>query len=624
MNQTEPVAQSSLQLIFSKCNYWFINQFDDWEHSPADSISYFQKDETQKAARSLFWRNLSGKIFQFDNFTYDGIASIEFEKKISKFKINFNPLIFYQYVVYSAAAELGIVMPKYADTEFDKLIPFLESRKDALKKYAWDLDFYLKLKEHGWNDEECWKNWNNVIHKNTYLFECLIYIFIHEMMHLMWSHNKRMLDTDEPHLFNKAADLAINQTLPIPFPLKRRLISQFSTFFWPEAQYAFLKYFVRTKCVSVPRKIKDILTNPETFLKNKDKFEIDDLINFNDNAHIRGKNADFYYSILKDSHGKEVIPPSMMMPWAGDDGEDGTVMFPHTPPGEGGDGDGDNEGEPKDGEGKDGNGRGEDGESDEGKEGDGTGEGGGEGEEDVEDESASGAFDRQIEYIEAGKMFRESFDKSEDKGKIDKENGGGRSEIPFSIALQERIEEYVKTKKNNQWKKQFRKVLLHQVNEKEKDITMTRSNRKRPDIFPGLKREVGLDVVFIIDTSGSIRKIDYQMFIGEIENVGKLCDLSNCRIIQCHTTVSSDDKKFSLKKIKKIVFKEKGGTRMRSALDVLVEEKNRRPVIIFTDGIIDYFTAEEFKFEIVLFVTEKNTAEDIKKRGFNVICPKED
>lgn len=620
MNPIEPVAQSSLQLVFSKCNYWFINQFGDWEHSPADSISYFQKDDTQKAARSLFWRNLSSKIFQFDNFKYDGIASIEFEKRISKFKINFNPLIFYQYVVYAAGAELGIDMPKYDDAEFDKLIPFLESRKDALKKFAWDLDFYLKLKEHGWNDEECWKNWNNALHTNRYLFECLIYIFIHEMMHLMWSHNKRMLDTDEPYLFNKAADLAINQTLPIPFPLKRRLISQFSTFFWPEAQYAFLKYFVRTKCVSVPKKIKDILVSPETFINNKDKFEINDLIDFNNNEHIRGKNADFYYSLLKDSHGKEKISPDIQIKWVADgEGEDGTVMFPHPPPGESGDTNGD--GDPKDGEGKDGSGQGEDVES---KEGEGAGDGGGQGEESTDDNSTSGTFERQLEYIEAGKIFRESFSKSEDKGKMDEENGGGRSEIPFAIALQERIEEFLKTKKNNKWKRQFRKVLLHQINEKEKDITMTRSNRKRPDIFPGLKREVGLDVVFIIDTSGSIRKIDYQMFIGEIENVGKLCDLSNCRIMQCHTQVSSDDKKFSLKKIKKIVFKEKGGTRMRSALDILVQEKNRRPVIIFTDGLIDYFTAEEFKFEIVLFVTVKETAADIEKRGFNVVCPKED
>jgi predicted metal-dependent peptidase len=203
------------------------------------------------------------------------------------------------------------------------------------------------------------------------------------------------------------------------------------------------------------------------------------------------------------------------------------------------------------------------------------------------------------------------------------EKGTGQSEIPFSFSIQEKISEFVKVKKDNRWKKEFNKFLMNYMNAKEKDITMTRSSRKRPDIFPGMRMEVGLDVIFIIDTSGSISKKDYKQFVGEIVNVSKMCDMQKCRIIQCHTSVSSDEKRFSLKKIKSIVFRDTGGTRMRTALEMLKREGNKKPVVIFTDGLIDYFTAEEFKFKILMFFTMPGAVETIKKRGFKIICPKD-
>jgi predicted metal-dependent peptidase len=129
-------------------------------------------------------------------------------------------------------------------------------------------------------------------------------------------------------------------------------------------------------------------------------------------------------------------------------------------------------------------------------------------------------------------------------------------------------------------------------------------------------------VVFIIDTSGSIGLEDYKTFVSEIKNVNKICELDKCRIMQCHTSVSSDDKKFKMKKINSIEFKESGGTRMRSALDILAKEGNRKPVVLFTDGYIDDFRQSEFQFKILMFLTDPCNKEELKKKGFRVICLK--
>ncbi len=568
----EQVTHSSLKLIFGKCEYWFQNDTLGWETSDLPDISYFQDKESEKVAKSLFWRNLSSKIYQVDNFSYDGIASIEYEKQLGKYKINFNPLLFYEFVIYCAASSTGIKLPDFSKEPFGNMTTILENNKDTLSAYGWNSDFYKFLKVNGWNKFECWQYWNNLLHKNPYIFDSLLYVFVHEMIHLIWDHVNRMQKSEDASLWNLAADFSINQNLRFPMPLKKKLVTQFSDFFWPEAQYAFLRYFTKTNEIQISQKIKKLLENKETFFLNKDDKLINKILNFNKNKFIHNKNADFYFDVLRESKSSTQGNPKESQSGTGTEEIEG--LFKHI-------------------------------QSDSTEFGD-----------NQEDQ-----FDKKIKQIEIDKIFRESFNKSEDKKEYKDEISDGRSEIPLSFLFQEKIDNLLKVKKDNRWKKEFHRFVLSCLNEKEKDMTMTRSSRKRPDIFPGLKREIGLDIVFIIDTSGSISKIDYKQFIGEIININKICELDKCRIIQCHTSVSSDDRKFSLKKIKSITFKETGGTRMRSALDVLVRENNKKPVVIFTDGQIDYFTAEEFKFKILLFVTDPHTVYDMNNRGFRTICP---
>lgn len=569
----EKVAYSSLKLVFGKCEYWFQDDSLTWELSELPDISYFQDKESEKIAKSLFWRNLSSKIYQVDNFSYDGIASIEFEKQLGRYKINFNPLTFYEFVIYCGASSLGLNLPNFSKEPFEQMVSILENNKDILTVYGWNADFYKFLKSNGWNKFECWQYWNNLIHKNTYIFDSLLYVFVHEMMHLIWDHVNRMKKSEDMTLWNVAADFSINQNLKFPMPLKKKLVTQFSDFFWKEAQYAFLKYFSKTNEIQISQKIKKLLENKDDFFVNKDDKLINKILDFNKNQFIHNKNADFYFDIFReaDSSNKKQKESSE---GSGSGSEEIEGLFKHI-------------------------------QSDS-----------------TEPDNDNGAeFDKKIKQIEANKIFRESFNSSEDKKLNKNAVTTGKSEIPLSFLFQEKIDNLLKVKKDNRWKKEFHRFFLSCINEKEKDMTMTRSSRKRPDIFPGLKRDIGLDIVFIIDTSGSISKANYKQFIGEIVNINKICELDKCRIIQCHTIVSSDDRKFSLKKIKSIVFKESGGTRMRTALDILVKEKNKKPVVIFTDGEIDYFAAEEFKFKILLFVTNSHTVYDLNNRGFRTICP---
>jgi predicted metal-dependent peptidase len=607
-------VNSTLKLVFGKSDYWYLNDDSVWEESSAPNISYFHCEETKKIALSKFWQNLACKVYQVDNCKYDGIASIEFEKKINKFKVNFNPLLFYQYIVYCGAVDGGVTKLRFSEVPFEKLVIDFEKHKSQMEKYGWNLEFYTNLLKDGWKNINCWKYWNNLLHKNSYVFDCTIYIFVHELMHLMWNHVSRMMASDDAGLWNEAADFAINQNLLFPMPLKKQLISQFSNFFWRGAQYSFLKHFERTDEIDIPAKIRKNLSNQKSFNENTTVEQIDKILDFNDNKYITNKNADFYFEILKKGKGA----PENQQPGPEGDPKDGS----------GDQGDGESPGESENGDSKEGK------DSKGSKTGinevakffkhiisDGTGSPGEEKEENGDGSEDDSKFDEIIKKIEIDKIFKDSYKNSEDK--IRKEKLYGKSEIPFAYALQERIDSYEKVKKDNRWKKELNRFVLSYMQEKEKDITMTRSSRKRPDIFPGMKRDIGLDIIFIIDTSGSIADADYKQFVGEIVNINKICELDKCRIIQCHTQVSKDDRKFSLKKIKSIKFEESGGTRMRSALELLQRENNRKPCVIFTDGLVDFFAAEEFQFKVLLFVTVKETVYDLTNRGFKVICPKD-
>jgi predicted metal-dependent peptidase len=72
--------------------------------------------------------------------------------------------------------------------------------------------------------------------------------------------------------------------------------------------------------------------------------------------------------------------------------------------------------------------------------------------------------------------------------------------------------------------------------------------------------------------------------------------------------------------------KETGGTTMQLGPAKLAGEKNKKLLIIFTDGYIDTFMQKEYNFKIMMFLSRGNShlAESISSRGFRVICQDEE
>jgi len=139
-------------------------------------------------------------------------------------------------------------------------------------------------------------------------------------------------------------------------------------------------------------------------------------------------------------------------------------------------------------------------------------------------------------------------------------------------------------------------------------------------MFPGKKRERGLDLIVQVDTSGSINYKDWNDFMNQIEEIGRSCDTSLIRVMQVHSVIASDEM-VNLRKIKKMRIKETGGTTMALGPEKLKREKNKKLLIIFTDGYIDNFEQKSYPFKIIMFLSRGNShnAQVLEERGFVVL-----
>jgi predicted metal-dependent peptidase len=179
--------------------------------------------------------------------------------------------------------------------------------------------------------------------------------------------------------------------------------------------------------------------------------------------------------------------------------------------------------------------------------------------------------------------------------------------------------------KTKNWKQMLQNFLTYSANVMEKDYTMSRESRIRPDLFPGKKFENGLECVIITDTSGSVSTVDWNDFCNQIKRIAKDFNAKHMRVLQCHTRVTFD-RKVDISKINKMEIMETGGTIMQVAFEKLKREKNRFPVILFTDGEIDRFNASDYPFKTLVFVSRGHsyTKPIIENCGFKVICQDEE
>ena len=191
---------------------------------------------------------------------------------------------------------------------------------------------------------------------------------------------------------------------------------------------------------------------------------------------------------------------------------------------------------------------------------------------------------------------------------------------PGMEALGAYISEWFKVPTKN-WRQILNHYIASAMKPQQLDYTMSRENRRLPGVFPGKRRERGLELIIAVDTSGSINYADYNDFINQIQKIGRDCDIDNVRFIQCHHSIALD-KKMPLRRIKTTPIVETGGTSMGVIYEKLKREKNRKLLVLFTDGCIDHFMNEGWGFKSVMFLSRGNECygESLKERGFTVIC----
>jgi len=677
------------------------------------------KFEGNRFTVARFWKNISTRYWQYDDFKFGGAAAASFLGNAHRFKIWFNPLEAYKLLMRAALdlyanneagnnASVGGKKSK-KNTGKDATIPNEEDIKKEIEKaekeweaviagthakcaklqsnYGWDINLYKELEASvaagQWTDKG-WELWCVNLVSNKFMFDNVTAIMIHEEQHIILNHLNRNGKRD-PYQMNIAQDYAINQELDWSDEVKKVLITCENDTFFKRFVVSYVKYLLITeidlrpeiedkfklKLVMVPG--ADEKTNLQAFI-DKALPQVDKIFerfmaqgdHWSRTDKTAGKSSDFYYRVLLET---------MIFQGGGDGngkgnggvrGYDDHGTWDEIAEDED-EGDSDGEGE----------------ESDKKGEGEGKGKGKGtpeDGEADsefntIKGKAEGGKIDQIRKAPKGNKSKRNGNCENEDSpdptegqvvnGSHVKDRGKGegagaehagfdvttacsRQEIKSSVrdalersglspddpddleralkripgmgSLGTVINDFFKVHTKN-WRQILANYLATSINAKENDYTMSRESRRIPGVFPGQRRERGLDVIIAVDTSGSINYNDYNDFVGQIEKIVKDCDLTKVRLIQCHHTIAFD-KTIMLSRVKKLPIVEVGGTTMRVVYEKLKKEGNRKLLILFTDGCIDDFLQKDYPgFKSIMFLSRGNEcyAKPLVGRGFKVI-----
>jgi predicted metal-dependent peptidase len=566
------------------------------------------------------------------------------------------------------------------NTEFNEKGKFkIGGKQPDYDHYGINHSFYKEFKacqeKNEWSDDG-WKIWSNLIFTNEYFRNFLMCVVMHEMMHVLWDHLTRVNDKN-PMVWNYACDFAINSQLNWSAEVRKTLITEDSPTFWSLFVYSIMKYLmINDKDIreSVKKKYNLSSSSPvEEFAPYEDKLYNDYMTEGGGyNLFTRKKNkfsnqsAEFYYKVFMEANadfdkvdsGAHDHETWEIIDQTGDDGDEG----------EGGQGD-----QPGEGEGE-GEGEGDGEGSGEGK-GNGKGKGkvnrivisnkpGKGGKQSDMSDVPEEVMDKVKEILEKKSKAKKGGDASGAPAE-EKERGKGSggtvhagfntftssareevkqtikecvrkagynpdspedieralADIPHLSSFGHIVKEWFNIRKKN-WKRELCQELVHCFNSTEQDYTMSREHRAIDDTFPGKKRDLGIDLIIGVDTSGSINGGDWNDFILQIEKIAKDCDVDRARVIQCHNRIA-DDRYFNIRRAKNMEIKETGGTTMRLILEKLKREKNKKLLVLFTDGFIDDFRKVDYPgFRVIMFLSRGGVEnrKQLEEKGFKVIC----
>lgn len=148
------------------------------------------------------------------------------------------------------------------------------------------------------------------------------------------------------------------------------------------------------------------------------------------------------------------------------------------------------------------------------------------------------------------------------------------SNIPANI--QELIRNVLKPKNN--WRTILRNFVAN-AKDHTFEFTRNRRNRRYGTLLPGYKYDLKLNLMVVVDTSGSTCDMAEEFFT-EIDGIANLgYDIT---LVQCDTHIQSIEP-YKKGEWRKIQIKGRGGTLFQPALD-LAKEKQPDALIYFTDG----------------------------------------
>jgi len=666
----------------------FYQEFDSLFESQKNTKHrvHFFKEVIDKIQTNQFWKSFTKRIWQLDDFNFKGAAAVCFLGNAHRYKMLLNPYEMYKLCI---IAQIYKNAPKRKTDESkedyskrskewsqENIVKFEETgvidkaKKDEMDGRGLHQDLLLELKscntKKEWT-EDGWKQWCDLIFSNEYFRNYVICVLMHEMMHVLWDHLTRVGDKN-PMVWNYACDFAINSQLNWSEELRRVLITEDSDGFWDTFIYSIMKWqIINNKEVRDEIKEEYKLSSSSSFddiIKHKEelynKYMVEDTgvygIFTRKKNKFSNQSAEFYYKVFMESNtdfdkinNKADEHDTWTIIDASEDGEDG---------------EGEGEGEGEDGEG--------------GSPGEGEGEGGNS--KTIVIGGKKGKNCKPINEADipdaVKEKIKEIMDKKKNKGNGSQPNalkqrgvGSGGNEhqgfgdnlyqasardevkqtikesirkagfnpdspedienalndIPYLKVFGHIVKEWLNIKKKN-WKRELCQELTHCLNATEQDYTMSREHRAIDDTFPGKRRELGIDLILGVDTSGSINYQDWNDFIGQIQKISRDCDIDRARIIQCHHRIS-EDKVHNIRNAKNIAIREVGGTTMRLVFEKLKREKNKKLLILFTDGFIDDFTKLDYPgFRSIMFLSRGGVEnrKQLEEKGFKVICQEDE
>ena len=158
----------------------------------------------------------------------------------------------------------------------------------------------------------------------------------------------------------------------------------------------------------------------------------------------------------------------------------------------------------------------------------------------------------------------------------------------------------------------WRQVLRQFITKIVGDVDWSRKDRRFKDIYLPQHREKVIELVIAIDTSGSIRKNEFEKFFGEVNGILQSNGKYKIHLVQCDADIQKVEVISYPNKLPadRIEIKGRGGTDFRPVFEYMRKNHLQIPLIYFTDAQ-GTFPSSPPTFPVLWVITEAKRKKDI-------------